>query len=290
MPPEIDIAVDGHAAVGESPVWDSRRRCLWWVDIRRGEVHRFDGRVDTVAAREPDQPVAAVALRDSAGLLIATGQQLAARRPDGTTEWSLLCPAGDRLNDGKCDPAGRMVIGTLNHDPARWDSALYSITAGPPPAVRPILAGLRVSNGLGWSPDGRLLYFIDTATRRVDVLDYDLDSGAVAGRRVLIDLADRAGNPDGLTLDADGHLWVAMSGGGAVLRVSPAGEVVRTLSLPVSRVTSCTFGGAHLTELYMTSASHGLNEEQRRRQVHAGAVFVVDLGIPGVPAPTFAER
>lgn len=107
---------------------------------------------------------------------------------------------------------------------------------------------------------------------------------------MLIDLADRQGNPDGLTVDADGGLWVAMSGGGEVLRVSPGGEVTGTVRLPVSRVTSCTFGGTQLTELYITTASHGLNDEQRRRQVHAGAVFVVDLGIPGLLAPTFADQ
>lgn len=284
---EVDLALDARALVGECPVWDTHRECLWWVDVRRGEVHRYDGVVDDVVVRAPGETLSAVVPRTDGGLLIARGSHLDARSTDGVVDWSIECPDGDRLNDGKCDPVGRFLVGSLTYDPSRGVSALYAVTARPSPDVRRLLGGLGLSNGLGWSPDAMLLYFVDTATRRVDVFDYDAETGCIAGRRCLADLADHPGNPDGLAVDAQGCVWVAMSGAGRILRVSPRGDLVGTVELPVSRVTSCTFGGSRLTELYVTTASYGLDDQQRRLQIYAGGLFVIDVGIAGLPAIAF---
>lgn len=287
----VELALEARALVAECPVWDPARQCLWWVDIRRGELHRFGGQTDAVVVAEPGQTVSAVAIRDGGGLLLALGQNVEARRLDGSIDWSVLCPDGDRLNDGKCDPAGRFLIGSLTHDASRRAAALYSLcsVAGAAAPVRTrLVRGLGLSNGLGWSPDGTRLYLIDTTTHRVDTLRYDVDTGQVSDRRCLIDLTGYLGNPDGLTVDIEGHLWVAMSGAGCVVRISPDGEVVDRIAVPVSKVTSCTFGGSQLNELYLTTASYGLDEDQRRAQTHAGALLVVQSDVAGLPAHTFA--
>jgi sugar lactone lactonase YvrE len=269
-------------------VWDPDRQCLWWVDVRRGELHRFDGRADVIVTAEPDETVSAVALRGRGGLLLAVGREVQGRRRDGSIEWSVPCPDGDRLNDGKCDRAGRFVVGSLVHDPDRPAAALYSIPGTREPAAETLVEGLTLSNGLGWSPDGTRFYLIDTATHRVDVFRYDVDTGRVSDRRCLVDLAAYPGNPDGLTVDAEGHLWVAMSGGGCVLRITPGGDVVGRTEVPVSKVTSCTFGGAAMDELYLTTASYGLTGAERRQQGHAGGLFVAECGVTGLPAYRFA--
>ena len=147
---------------------------------------------------------------------------------------------------------------------------------------------MTISNGLEWSPDGSLMYYIDTATQGMDVFDFDLEAGHASGRRPFIHFEASFGVPDGMTIDAEGYLWVAFYDGWAVRRFSPQGALDRTIELPAARTTSCCFGGADLDQLYVTSARDGLSHAQLAEQPHAGALFVIEPGVAGLPTTPFA--
>jgi sugar lactone lactonase YvrE len=175
------------------------------------------------------------------------------------------------MNDGKCDPAGRFLAGTAAR--AAGGAALYRLdTDG---RVTTLIENVTLSNGLGWSPDGALMYYVDTAAETVDVMDYDLSTGTVRDRRIFVNLRDVRGRPDGLTVDADGGVWIAMARGGTVRRYSPAGRLDHVIDMPVQRVTSVAFGGTDLADLYVTTSRDGLTESDLAIEPQAGAVFCV---------------
>jgi sugar lactone lactonase YvrE len=194
---------------------------------------------------------------------------------------------GNRMNDGKCDSRGRFWAGSWTID-LTPDGALYRLdTDG---TVSRLLEPVTCSNGIGWSPDDSLMYYIDSTTYRVDVFDYDSDSGAIAGRRPLVEIPELHGMPDGLTVDADGCIWVCLWGGSAIRRYDPAGRLDMVISLPTANVTSCTFGGRDLGDLYITSAREDLDERALAAQPEAGSLFVCRPGPTGLQPNAFAAR
>lgn len=234
--------------------------------------------------------VGAVALTDG-GALIAACEYGYAWLDEATGRLDTIGTAseqvpGMRMNDGKCDTRGRFLAGNMTLTRRPGAAKLFALDQAL--TIRTLLADLTLSNGLGWSPDGTRFYHIDTPARRLDVYDYDADEGYPSGRRVLADLRDTEGLPDGLTVDADGCIWVAMArGGAAVRRFSPEGAPLQVLRIPAAKVTSCTFGGPDLDELYITTACFGLDEVQLARQPHAGAVFRARPGVRGLPPNLF---
>lgn len=290
MGPTVEVALDAGARVGEGPVWDEDRQELLWVDIPEGLVHRWSASDGVVTTQPIGQPVGAVALRQSGGLVVAVrdgfgvtdgsapGVELRreVERADPTT----------RMNDGKCDAAGRFWAGTMELDMEPGRGSLYRLDANF--EVTRVLEGCGVPNGLAWSSDGRTMYFIDSLAGGVDAFDYDPDEGRIGTRHRLFDVPTDAGLPDGMTIDAEGYLWVAFWGGGTVRRFGPDGLPGTIIQIPASQVTSCTFGGRNLDELYVTSAADGLTPEQRRDEPHAGAVFCVRPGVTGLPPARFA--
>jgi sugar lactone lactonase YvrE len=193
---------------------------------------------------------------------------------------------GNRLNDAKCDPAGRLYVGSMAGDDRPGAAALYRVD--PDWQVSTVLTGTTISNGLGWSPDGSRMYFNDTGADSTYVFDYDVASGTASNQRVLCALGPDDGHPDGLTVDAEGYVWVACYGGSAVRRFAPTGELDGLLGLPVRNVTSCTFGGPALDELFVTTAAEGLSESERAEQPDAGRVFSCRPGVTGLPVTPFA--
>ncbi|MGH8979419.1 MAG: SMP-30/gluconolactonase/LRE family protein [Acidimicrobiales bacterium] len=277
----IEAVTPSGALLGEGPSWHDVAECLYWVDIRRGEVHRYRaGAGDSVLATL-GVPVGAAVPRERGGLLLAAGMGFAVLRESGEITWLATVDAGDRMNDGKCDPRGRFFAGTLTHD-RRPTAALYRLDVDG--GVEMVLGGLAVSNGLGWSPEGDRFYHIDTPTRRVDVFDYDLDRGSLANRRTFVDLENAPGNPDGLTLDSEGGVWVVLCRGSSVRRFTPEGALDCVIDLPVTRATSCTFGGA---DLYVTTGTFDLSSEELAHQPLAGAVLRCRPGVDGPPAVAF---
>jgi sugar lactone lactonase YvrE len=272
------------AELGEAPVWDAERGRLIWVDIDRGLIHRrAPGRKDvTVSA---GQPVGCAVPRARGGLALGMRDGFALVEPGGR-EPRLVAPvererADTRMNDGACDARGRLWAGTMSLRGDTRAAALY--TLDPDLSVARMLPGLSVSNGIGWSPEGDRLYHVDTPRRRVDVYDYDEAAGLIAGRRAVIPVAPELGLPDGLTVDAEGGVWVALWGGGAVQRHSPDGSLEARIELPARNVTSCCFGDPDMATLYVTTAARGADGEPL-----AGAVFACRPGVRGLAATPFA--
>jgi sugar lactone lactonase YvrE len=190
-----------------------------------------------------------------------------------------------RFNDGKCDPAGRFLAGTMAYDLTPGAGALYRLDLDR--SVTKLLPHVTISNGLCWTGDGTTLYYIDSPTQGIDAFDYDTGTGRPANRRRVAEIPRGAGLPDGMTIDADGCLWVALYGGSAVRRYTPAGTLDATVSFPVTNITCPVFGGPGLGVLYVTSARDGLDEAKLAAQPHAGAVFAADVGTSGLPATRF---
>jgi sugar lactone lactonase YvrE len=279
--------VTAPATLAESPVWDPGQQSLLWVDIIGGQVHRYEPASGADTATSVGVPVGAVAVRRGGGLVLAAGLGFAVlTEPAGPLRWLWTGASGERMNDGKCDPAGRFLAGTLAPDPGH--AALYRL--GTDGSVTTLIENVTLSNGLGWSPDGALLYYADTPLERVDVMDYDLSTGCVRGRRTFVDLHGVDGRPDGLTVDADGGVWIAMARGGAVRRYTADGRLDHVVGLPVPLVTSVAFGGTDLTDLYVTTSRAGLNQADLAVQPQAGAVFCVGaVGVRGQQPGEYAR-
>jgi sugar lactone lactonase YvrE len=262
------------AELGEGPTWRAETDEVVWVDILRGEVHActLDG-VDRIEQRHTE-PVGAVALTGSGAVVAATPRGLC--RADGTVIVGIPREADDlRMNDGKPDPAGRFVGGTMTFPDVRPGAGSLWSLDGSSPAVR-IVAGVTIPNGLAWSADGSRLYWIDTPTRRIDVFDYDLADGTITNRQPHIEIEAAAGHPDGMCIDAEGGLWVALWGGSAVRRYVD-GECEEIIDLPTPYVTCPAFVGERLDQLAITTASTEFDDPPDG----AGDLYIVDVGVVG---------
>ena len=286
----VEVFADLHADVGEAPHWDEQAESLLFVDLTGGAVFRYDRSGAKLGSFSVGQEVGAVLPRRGGGLALAVRDGIAVASDTGEG-FELTAPverdiSGNRMNDAKCDPAGRLFAGTTAFDFSPHSAALYRVE--PDWSFEQVVGDVTQSNGMAWSPDGTRMYFIDSATQGVDVFDYDVGTGAVGNRRRLVTVERALGIPDGMTTDEKGNLWVACFGGGAVRCFSPAGEQLAEVVLPVTQVTSCAFGGPGLADLYVTSAAYRLSPGQLRRQPHAGATFVCRPGAAGRPAAPFA--
>jgi sugar lactone lactonase YvrE len=289
IPDAVALFLDAHAELGEGPVWDPIAGCLSFVDILRGLVHRVEPASRRWETFRVGRMVGAAVPTDAGDLLLAVKGGFA-RLDIRTGVVQAFADLADdradiRMNDGKCDPAGRFWAGTMALDERSGAGHLYRLD--PDGRIHTMLGGVSISNGLDWSEDGRLMYFIDSPTGSIDVLDYDAASGAIANRRSLVRIPREEGLPDGMTLDADGHLWVALWGGGAVHRYAPDGSRDAVVNLPTRYPTSCTFGGADLRDLFITTASIAIADSDRAGQPLAGAVFVARPGVLGRPPHRF---
>ncbi len=286
------LRVDCHAKLGEGPTWDAAAGELLWVDIVARKVHRLNpatGRPGQILS--VDQDVGAAVPRTGGGLALAIASGFALA-DHGATEPDTIIPVeadrpANRMNDGKCDPAGRFWAGTMAYSGAPGAGSLYRLD--PDLSVTVMLSGVTLSNGLGWSPDHQTMYYVDTATHGVDSFEFDLGTGAIAERRRLIDIPTEHGLPDGMTVDSDGGLWIALWGGGAVHRYLPDGTLDLIVDLPCRLVTSCAFGGTRLDELFITTASAGRSAAGRGRDSQiGGALFSCRPGVAGLPGTPFA--
>ena len=276
------------AALGEGALWDPEAERLYWVDIEGRALHCFDpasgqnrhwptgARVGTVVPLPGGRHVLVALQTGIHRLDTATGRLTPLANP-------LAAAPSLRFNDGKCDPAGRFWVGTFDLEQKPHAGTLYRYDADG--RLHVVLRGITNSNGIAWALDQQTMYYIDTPTRTVQAFDYDNATGAIANPRVVVRFAEDAGWPDGMTLDAAGHLWVALWGGGAVRCYDPGtGALLRTVAVPAPFTSSCAFGGPGLRTLYITSARGGLSEEQARAFPLSGDVFAAEPGVSGVPA------
>ncbi|MDQ6674309.1 MAG: SMP-30/gluconolactonase/LRE family protein [Chloroflexota bacterium] len=285
----VEVVLDAHASVGEGPVWDERTGTLVWVDIMNNSVHVYNPASGTDRAVDVGQPVGAAALRENGGLVLALRDGFAVMDADlGNLRWVTRVEDDvptNRMNDGKCDAAGRFWAGTMAFDVTPGMAALYRLD--PDYRVSRVVSDVTLSNGLDWSPDNRHMYYIDSVTQRVDAFDFDLERGALGERRTLIPVSKELGLPDGMTVDAEGGVWVALHGTGAVYRYTPDGHLDRVVRIPARQVTCCAFGGPDYRDLYITSSTYGLSPEALRDQPLAGALFRCRPGVHGRPSFRF---
>ena len=284
---DAEIAVPAQCELAEGPVWDAARGLLRWVDILPGHVHALDPVSGARSSFGVGQPVGTVGLTRDGGLVLALASGFALSGPEGQE----LRPFGDfsvdrsvtRFNDGKPDPWGSFWAGTMAvPEDGGYPGRLYRL--GPDGVVTELLGDVGLSNGLDWSDDRRVFYYSDSHAG-VDVFDTDPDTGALSGRRRLVETSD--GAPDGLTLDAEGCLWLAVWGSGELRRYTPDGRLDTVVKLPVSQVTSAAFGGADLSTLYITTARENFTPADLAAQPHAGDIFACVPGVTGRPPYLF---
>jgi sugar lactone lactonase YvrE len=284
-----EIALDAGDELGEGPFWDDLRGELLRVDISGGLVHGWNPSTGAAWRRECDEEVGAALPREGAeGLVLAVGRRIVVDEGDGVRVLAHVEEdrPGNRFNDCKCDPAGRLWAGTMSGEHAPGEASLYRLVPGG--EIERVISNTTISNGLGWSPAGDRMYFIDSTTHRIDMFDYDAESGEIAGRRTFAETDPSDGLPDGMTVDSEGGVWVCMFGGSAMLRYGDDGALEDRVELPVTNPTSPVFGGPDLRTLYVTSARHGLSEEQLAAEPQAGAVLVLQPGVAGLPGNRFA--
>ncbi|POX37839.1 calcium-binding protein [Streptomyces sp. Ru73] len=283
-----DVAVRSSARLGEGPTWDPARALLIWVDILTCRVHSYDPATGRRTVMVTEQHVGAAKPRAGGGLVVNLRDGVGLYDADGAFSWlAYEAVPGRRGNDAAVAPDGALWAGTMRYDEAPGGGTLARIA--PDGNAEPVLPDVTVSNGIGWSPDGRLMYYIDTPTRRIDVFEAGETGwgGAVEKlvptRRAFVEIEEGAGFPDGLCVDAEGGVWVALWDGGQVRRYTPEGTLDRTVDLPVRRPTACAFGGRDLTDLYITTA-----QEDAPRHPLEGSVLVVPGAGRGLAQPAFA--
>lgn len=287
----LELVLDAHATLGEGPIWDARNQVLYWLDIFKGEVHSFEPVSGMDYVIEVDQPVGSVAPRARGGLVLALRDgfgllDIVSRSTHLIAEVKKNDPEF-LMNDGRCDPQGRFWAGSTTSSGRIGGGALYRL--GPDHRVVQMLEKVTCSNGLDWSPDGRRLYYIDSLAGGIDVFDFDPEAGVIGNRRRLVDIPRDEGLPDGMTVDAEGFIWVAIWDGWSVRRYDPNGRLARVIEMPVARVTSCAFGGPDLADLYITSAISTLSHEQLTGQPNAGGLFRCQPGPRGRPTNSYID-
>jgi sugar lactone lactonase YvrE len=277
-------AIDTRAEHAEGPAWDARRGELLWVDQFAGVIHRGEWSGDklrVIHTYELGVPVGAVVPVDSdEGWLVAGGSGFLHLAPNGTTTVIAELETSDnRMNDGKCDPSGRFWAGSMAWSKKDGAGSLYRLDTNG--TVTPVLRNVTISNGQAWSHDH--MYYIDTPTQRVDVFDVQPD-GQVANRRPAFAIDPREGAPDGMCVDDEGCLWVALWGGSGVRRYSPTGEKLAFVEVAAPQVSSCAFAG---NRLFITTSQEGYTDADSRHHPHSGKVFTVQLPLSGPPATPY---
>lgn len=297
MQPEL--LLDVRADLGEGPAWEPHTGNLYWVDIHAGYLHLFHPFDGTDLRMDLGEFIGCAAPRRSGGLVLGLRSGFAfidsaPYKTDGSEvkvkARSVFNPElhlpGNRFNDGKCDPAGRFLAGTMDDAEQKTSGSLYSLDSGG--KVRTLITEVNTSNGLTWSPDYRIFYYIDTPTRTIMAYDYDLGRGEIANPRPAISVPPELGWPDGMTSDTEGMVWVAMWGGAKLTRWDPStGKLVTQIPLPALNVSSCVFGGPDLNIVYVTTARKGMNANQLVKYPLSGGLFRIQTNIQGLPTFEF---
>lgn len=291
MPIVVECVVRSDDALGECTVWCDREQVLWWVDIRAPALKRFNPANGEMRALALEETIGSFGLTRSGAMLIAGMKSGFYLLDPGSGALNLVAAPEravptNRLNDGRCDRAGRFWAGTMNDGPREPTGSLYRLNADGTCAK--LRGGIVIPNSIAWSPDDQVMYFADTYLNTIWVYDFDIATGAMRNERIFADCTGQAGHPDGSCVDAEGCLWNAEYGGSRIVRRTPDGRIDRVIDLPVSNPTCCCFGGKDLDTLYISTARQRMTPEQLAREPLAGSVFAARPGVCGLPEARFA--
>ena len=274
--------------LGEGPLWNGIEQALYWVDIDGKKVQRFYPYSGKYEAFDVPLKICLLAFREQGGLICGTENGFYFWDPDSHKLEFITHPekgkVGARFNDGKVDRRGRLWAGTMTSEGA--SSALYRMS--PNLIVKKMVDEVTISNGIGWSPDNTIMYFVDSLRYVINAFDYDITTGSISNQRPFIQMDAAFGTPDGLTVDCEGYVWCAIYGGWKVIRFAPDGHASKEIKMPVSMPSSCMFGGKDLDELYITTISNVLTKEEKAREPEAGDLFMVKTNVKGLSEPFFA--
>jgi len=276
----MELLHDIRATLGEGPVWDERTQTLYWIDILNKRIY-----VNGDVFLQSDETIGCLSLRKDGGLIFTKRFSFWTCDSDSSNSTLLSTlkdePSNNRFNDGKCDPRGRFLAGTMDMGEIDPNGSLFSFNGE---SVTKLLDNVTISNGLTWSPDHKTLYYIDTPTHEVKAFDYDLETGTIDNMRVVVQLSDSLGYPDGMTSDMQGNLWIAMWGGAKVTKWNPnTGQLLEQIPVPAKNVSCCVFGGKSGNELFITSARVGLDEDTFKQYPLTGGVFRLETNVEGMP-------
>ncbi|MBA2115519.1 SMP-30/gluconolactonase/LRE family protein [Bremerella alba] len=290
---EAQCVLDIQATLGEGPSWDATTGKLLWVDIENSLVNRFDPESGKNEAWTVEKECSFAIASSQGDIVVGTREGIVRLNPQTGEIAKVANPdtnsATTRFNDAKCDPRGRLFAGTISDTRTPGDANCYRFDSQF--NYETVVPGVVNSNGLCWSPDHKLFYYIDTATRKIDAFDYDIETGHISNRRMVVDIPESLGigKPDGMTIDAEGMLWTGMWGGAAVCRWDPrSGELLGKIEIPCPNVTSCCFGGENLDQLYIATPRKGLSDEQLKQFPQAGGIFRCQPGLNGAATFPFA--
>ncbi len=281
---KTELILDAKATLGEGPAWDSKTQTLYWVSILDKRVY-----AGTRILAELDEFIGCIAPCKNGHLILGTRFNLVDLEP-ASGQLTVLATLSaefptNRINDGKCDPAGRFLLGTMDMNEKEPNGTLYSFDGKD---ITSLFRGVTISNGLAWSPDHKTLYYIDTPTREVKAFDYEVSTGEIVYARTVIYVNESLGWPDGMTSDTDGNLWIAMWGGAQVTKWNPnTGELLEQISVPALHTSACVFGGRDMNELYITSARKGMSDADLIKYPLSGGLFKVTTGVTGMPTFEF---
>ena len=287
MQPYHITTIPSQCFLGEGPLWIAQLGCFFWVDIEKGNLHRYHLATEQLEIRHFLHRLAVVLEGQNGKLILGLDRRLV-RYDWETEEIEELCEVEEdltlnRFNDGKVDPKGRIWIGTLSTLFTEGAGSLYRIGPDLQPEVQ--LKNLTISNGMAWTADGQTFYFIDTPTKKIQEFAFDAESGRIEFRRIAVEIPEGLGFPDGMGIDREGMLWVAHYGGSGVYRWNPeTGKLLDKIELPVPHVTSCCFGGENLDLMLITTAQENLSGEELKKYPQSGDVFLVKMDVGGFEA------
>jgi len=290
---EAAVALPAGALLGEGAYWHHARQELWWIDIENGQLHIFNPTDSSLQTHQMGRRIGTVVPDKKGDAVVALQDGIFRYRFDNQSLELLAAPEKDkpnnRFNDGKCDPKGRLWAGTMAINASGKNGALYCLEANGKIVKK--IDGVGISNGIVWTADASQMYYIDTPTGEVRAYNYDAATGNIRFNRVAVRVPKDAGHPDGMAIDTEDMIWIALWEGGCVMRYNPVTgkPLLKILTPGAWRVTSCAFGGKQLNELYITTASIGLSKEEKQHYPNSGHLFKVTLDtIKGVVMPVFA--
>jgi len=285
----LTCVLDVRASLGECPLWCAAESVLYWVDINAPSLNRFDPATGRNIAMPMPSSIGSYALRAGGGFVVALRSGLWLAEAHGNLTRKVaeapFDPDHHRFNDGRCDPQGRFVVGTMNERHDADDAALYRL--GPAFDLERLFGNITISNGLAWSPDGRTMYHADTPARRVRAYDYPPDSSMPLEGRTFAQWDGETDRPDGAAVDSAGNYWVTFYRGGKIVQLSPRGEPLAEYAVPAMCPTMCAFGGADLRTLYVTSARQKRDAGELARYPQSGGIFSMRVDVPGMPEVPF---